>query len=170
MILFDVFPNFSFTTSEGICNYYLWTWYILVAWRLVEQLKKLGKKPSKESKFHSMIAQSPCPRENKNFANTRKKILKNRLNFSRSAQFHTKTRVSLKYPVNDWPFKPLHKNYTWAYPWINSPKCYRARSYSPPMSWHPKPFTLPYFLHNPWKNASPTLYSISWQSAIVWLD
>ena len=71
-----------------------------------------------------MIAQSPRPRQNKNFVNTSKKILKNRFNFSRSAQFHTKTRVSLKYPVNDWPFKPPHKNYTWAYPWINSLKCY----------------------------------------------
>ena len=26
--LFDVFPNFPFTTTETMCDYYLQTWYI----------------------------------------------------------------------------------------------------------------------------------------------
>ena len=42
-------------------------------------------------------AESPC----QNFVNTSEKFLKNKLNFSRSALFQIKTRVSLKYFVND---------------------------------------------------------------------
>ena len=42
------------------------------------------------------------PYQNEYFANTSKKPLKKqKLNFSRSALFHLKTRVSLKYFVND---------------------------------------------------------------------
>ena len=37
--LFDVLPNFPFTTSESMDDYYLYTWYILVASRVAEQLK-----------------------------------------------------------------------------------------------------------------------------------
>ena len=37
--LFDVLPNFSFTTSETMQNYYLYTWYLRVASRVAEQLK-----------------------------------------------------------------------------------------------------------------------------------
>ena len=32
--LFDVLPNFTFTTSETMGDYYLQTWYIRVAERL----------------------------------------------------------------------------------------------------------------------------------------
>ena len=40
--LFDVLPNFLFTTSETIREYYLQTWYIRVAERLkIEDLTKL---------------------------------------------------------------------------------------------------------------------------------
>ena len=37
--LFDVLPNFSFTTSATMGDYYLETWYIPVASRVVERLK-----------------------------------------------------------------------------------------------------------------------------------
>ena len=40
--LFDVSPNFSFTTSETMRDYYLWTCYIRVASGFAEQLGKLG--------------------------------------------------------------------------------------------------------------------------------
>ena len=61
--IFDVLPNFSFTTSETMCDYYLQTWYIRVASRVAEQLKtwdlrKLGN-IRKLSKLHRMIAQYP---------------------------------------------------------------------------------------------------------------
>ena len=36
--LFDVLPNFSFTTSATMGDYYLETWYIPVASRVVERL------------------------------------------------------------------------------------------------------------------------------------
>ena len=39
---FDVLPNFSFTTSEKMCDYYLQTWYIRVASRVVERLKRIS--------------------------------------------------------------------------------------------------------------------------------
>ena len=38
---FDVLPNFSFTTSEKMRHYYLWTLYIWVASKVAERLKKL---------------------------------------------------------------------------------------------------------------------------------
>ena len=34
--LFDVLPNFAFTTSETMGDYYLQTWYIRVASRVSE--------------------------------------------------------------------------------------------------------------------------------------
>ena len=37
--LFDVLPNFPFTTSEAMRDYYLSTWYIRVASRINKQLK-----------------------------------------------------------------------------------------------------------------------------------
>ena len=37
--LFDVLPNFPFTTSEMIRDYYLQTWYIRVASQVAERLK-----------------------------------------------------------------------------------------------------------------------------------
>ena len=37
--LFDVLPNFPFTTSEAMRDYYLQTWYIRVASRVAEGLK-----------------------------------------------------------------------------------------------------------------------------------
>ena len=37
--LFDVLPNFPFTTSETMGDYYLKTWYIRVASRVAERLK-----------------------------------------------------------------------------------------------------------------------------------
>ena len=39
--LFNVLPNFPFTTSETMCDYYLQTWYIRVASRVAEPLKIL---------------------------------------------------------------------------------------------------------------------------------
>ena len=57
--LFDVLPNFSFTTSKMMRDYYLQTWYIPVASRVAKQLKsydvrKLGN-IRKVSKLHRMI-------------------------------------------------------------------------------------------------------------------
>ena len=65
--LFDVLPNFSFTTSETMGDYYLQIWYIRVASRVAKQLKtkdlrKLGR-IRKVSKFHRMIVQ--CPEKKK---------------------------------------------------------------------------------------------------------
>ena len=37
--LFDVLPNFPFTTSETMGDYYLQTWYIRVTSRVAERLK-----------------------------------------------------------------------------------------------------------------------------------
>ena len=37
--LFDVLPNFHFTTSETMGAYYLETWYIRVVERVAERLK-----------------------------------------------------------------------------------------------------------------------------------
>ena len=45
--LFDVLPDFPFTTSETMGNYYLSTWYFGVASRVPEQ---------RFSKLHKMIA------------------------------------------------------------------------------------------------------------------
>ena len=37
--LFDVLPNFLFTTSEAVRDFYLETWYIRVASRVAERLR-----------------------------------------------------------------------------------------------------------------------------------
>ena len=51
-----------------------------------------------------MTAQSSC--KNENFVNIRKKSLqKQKLKFLRNVLFHMETRVSLKYFVNDCPWK-----------------------------------------------------------------
>ena len=41
--LFDVLPNFPFTTSETMGDYYLKTWHIPVESRVAEWLKKITK-------------------------------------------------------------------------------------------------------------------------------
>ena len=58
--LFGVLPNFHFTTTGTMRYYYLQTWYIPVASRVVKRLKtkdlsKFGN-IRKESKLHKMIA------------------------------------------------------------------------------------------------------------------
>ena len=35
--LFDILPNFLFTTSETMRDYYLSTWYIRITFRVAEQ-------------------------------------------------------------------------------------------------------------------------------------
>ena len=69
--LFDALPNFAFTTSEMIGDYYLWTCYIRDTSRVVERLKtydlrKLGN-IRKVSKFPIVIpsTQSPPPPQKK---------------------------------------------------------------------------------------------------------
>ena len=37
--LLDVLPNFLFTTSETMRDYYLWIWYLRVIERVAERLK-----------------------------------------------------------------------------------------------------------------------------------
>ena len=61
--LFDALPNFRFTTSETVDDYYLCTWYIRVASRVAERLKtydlrKLGN-IRKVSKLDIITAQCP---------------------------------------------------------------------------------------------------------------
>ena len=70
------------------------------------RLTKLGN-IRKVSKPHRMIAQRPAPSaqppcQNESFVNTRRKLLdgKQKLNLSRCALFHMKTRVSFKYLVS----------------------------------------------------------------------
>ena len=63
--LFDVLPNFLFTTSETMRDYYLQTWHIRVASRVAKQLqtedlRKLGN-IREVTKSHRMIAQRPFP-------------------------------------------------------------------------------------------------------------
>ena len=60
--LFDILPNFPFTTSETMCNYYLYTGYIQFASRVAKRfktqdLKKLGD-IRRVSKLHRIIPQS----------------------------------------------------------------------------------------------------------------
>ena len=56
--LFGVLPNFPFTSSETMRDYYLQTWHTQVASRVAELLKDLRKLVNirKVSKFHGMIA------------------------------------------------------------------------------------------------------------------
>ena len=56
--LFDVLPNFPFTTSETMRDYHLYTWYIRVASRVAERLNDLRKLGNikKVSKPHRLIA------------------------------------------------------------------------------------------------------------------
>ena len=63
--LFDVLPNFLYTTSETMRDYYLQTWHIRVASRVAKQLqtedlRKLGN-IREVTKSHRMIAQRPFP-------------------------------------------------------------------------------------------------------------
>ena len=44
--LFDVLPNFPFTTSETMYDYYLQTWHIRVASRVAERLKTYNLRKS----------------------------------------------------------------------------------------------------------------------------
>ena len=54
MRLFDVLPNFNFTTSQPMGDYYISTRYIGVAEQLkTEELKKLGN-TRKTCKLHRM--------------------------------------------------------------------------------------------------------------------
>ena len=57
--LFDVLPNFSFTISETMRDYYLLTWYIRVASPFAERLKTQNLRRleniRKVSKLHRMI-------------------------------------------------------------------------------------------------------------------
>ena len=56
--LLDVLPNFPFITSETIHDCYVQTWYIRVASRVTDRLRKLWN-IRKVSKPHRMIAQCP---------------------------------------------------------------------------------------------------------------
>ena len=57
--LFGVLPNFPFTATETMGNYYSLTWYIRVAKRLkTEEIRNL-ENIRKMSKFHRMIAYCP---------------------------------------------------------------------------------------------------------------
>ena len=101
--LFNILPNFPFTTSEMMYNCYLQVCYlhILAAWRVAEQLKildqrKLGnkRKVSKLPKLHRNIAQRPVPPPKIDLANTSRKLLKSRCSTLPVALFHIKTSVS----------------------------------------------------------------------------
>ena len=91
--LFDVLPNFPFTTSETMRDYYLETWYIQVASRVVERLRiqdprKLGN-IRRVSKPHRMIAQCPVPPPNLKLCQCQQGTLKTqKLNSSDSTLCH----------------------------------------------------------------------------------
>ena len=53
--LFDVLPDFPFTTNETMCDYYLEIWYIRVALWVAERRKTLGN-IRKLPKLQRMIA------------------------------------------------------------------------------------------------------------------
>ena len=53
-INFDTLPNFTFTTSETMHNYYLQTWYTRVASRAAERIRNM-------SKPHRMRMRAQCP-------------------------------------------------------------------------------------------------------------
>ena len=78
-------------------------WYIRVVSRVAERLKaqdlkKLGKFRIM-SKLHGSITQCPVFLPKIKFCQYQQKTSKQKLNFSRSALFHMKTRVFLKYFV-----------------------------------------------------------------------
>ena len=52
---FDVLPNFPFTTSETMRDYYLRTWYIRVTSRAAQQFA------IESLEIHQMITQCPAP-------------------------------------------------------------------------------------------------------------
>ena len=111
MRLLDVLPYF--TTSEKMRSYYLQTWYIWIASRVVTRLKTLDLRKlgniRKVTELHRMIAQCPVPLPKQIFCYYWQKThKKQKLNFSRSALFHMKTRVSLKYFVNDCCYNLSH--------------------------------------------------------------
>ena len=77
---FNVLPNFPFTTSQTMCDYYLQIWYVRVPSRVTDplnnsDLRKLGN-VRKLSKLHIMIASAQSPCQNESFVNTRRKLLK----------------------------------------------------------------------------------------------
>ena len=80
-------------------------WYKRVSSQVAKRLKtydprKLGK-TRKISKPHILLPNAQSSSRNKKIISTNKNLLKIRLDFSRSALFHMKTRVYLKYFVND---------------------------------------------------------------------
>ena len=81
MGLFHVSPNFDFTTSEPVGDYYIKAWYIRVPSRIAEGLKseELRKTENmrKVSKLHRMTVNSAAPFPNKNFVISSKKGTKN---------------------------------------------------------------------------------------------
>ena len=58
--LFDVSPNFDFTKSDPMGDYYIWTWYIRVESSVAKRLKTLELSQigniRKVSKLHRMTA------------------------------------------------------------------------------------------------------------------
>ena len=115
--LFDVLPNFPFTTSEAMCDYYLWTWYIQVSSRVAERLKIYEIRKCQESvkvSWNSILVPS-LPVKMKILLIIAKNSWKTKNNFSHNALFHTKTRVSLRQLVNDCRsrFSSTKKNSLW---------------------------------------------------------
>ena len=88
--LFDILPNFSFTTSETMCYYYLQTWYTQIALRFAERLRAF-----------SLLGEPP---KEKFCCYQQKMLEKQNLNPS-IALSHTKTRIGFKYHVNDCLWK-----------------------------------------------------------------
>ena len=82
--LFDILPNFPFTTSETMGDYYLQTWYMQVTLRIAERLKKILSTPgnweiSGECPITIEWYPSAQPtRQIEYLANASKKNLKNR--------------------------------------------------------------------------------------------
>ena len=102
--LFNVLPDFPFTISETMRTYNCKFCIYELPHQLTNDLRlRILRYEEISEKCLNFIEwwpsfQSSC--QNENFVNASKKLLKNRYNFSRSALFHMKTRVSLKYFVN----------------------------------------------------------------------
>ena len=123
MRLFDILPNFPFTISETMCNYYLQAWYIRVASRVAERLKAYDPRTlgniRKVSKPYRMVAQCPAPPEMK--VKVLSMLEKNywNLQIKRFPQCANSHDLSLKYLVNyirvlQDIYKKDQESYSWS--------------------------------------------------------
>ena len=86
--LFNVLPNFLFTASETMRDYYLQTWYIIYKLQVGKGLKAYSSVASLRAKMEIPLILGKIPSETE-------------IKLPGSAPRHTKTRATPKYPAND---------------------------------------------------------------------